>query len=171
MMTRNKESRRMNQVSTLQTVEHETTDQPRHQSFVSRLVSSFVSTLVWAFLLALVIGASIAALWTVIPTEMLEWGSSQMNLIGYVSHCNFAPASTGILAIAALFGVFLINRLDLRRDIGFAMLVGMGLGGISSIIGDIGGEIFLSSLIGMSMGIGIGVVLGLFLGILRKEVY
>lgn len=159
----------MNQTSTLESIEHETKEQPRHQSFVRRFASAFVSTLMWSFLLALVIGSSVAAVWTVIPTEMLDWGSSKVNLIGYVSHCSFTPVSTITLVIAALVGVLLIYKLDLRNNIGFGMLAGMGIGGVIGVARGIGGEIFLSSFIGMGMGIGIGVVLGLLIGILQQE--
>ncbi|MFX1473383.1 MAG: hypothetical protein ACFFBM_12820, partial [Promethearchaeota archaeon] len=44
--------------------------------------------LIWAFIIAAIVGSAAAALWTVIPTEMLEWGASSPNLLGYVSHCS-----------------------------------------------------------------------------------
>lgn len=121
--------------------------------------------LVWAFIMAAAIGSFAAAVWTVIPTEMLEWGASTPNLVGYVSHCSFAPVSTGILSIVSLVGILLSWKLKTGREIGIGVFIGTGGG----LVMGLAGGIDITMFIGMGSGVGVGVVLGILIGLLRRS--
>ena len=70
---------------------------------------------------------------------MLPWGSSKVNILGYASHCPFAPFSTGILLGLSAFGVFLVNKFELRTVTGYGIFTlgcaGLTLGMVSSGLG------------------------------------
>lgn len=121
-------------------------------------------SLVWAFLSAMIVGSLAAAIWTVIPTSLLSWGSSHVNLLGYVSHCTFAPFSTLILLATAIIGIFIVHRLKRGRIIGLGVFIGT-TGGL--LIGLIGG-IDIIMFMGMGAGVGVGIVLGILAGIIKK---
>ena len=119
--------------------------------------------LVWAFVSAMIIGSFAAGVWTLIPTALLPWGASYENLIGYVSHCPFAPASSLILISVALIGSFIAFRLKRGRNIG----IGVFLGTLGGLLVGLRGGIDIIMFIGMGTGVGVGVVLGLLIGIVK----
>jgi hypothetical protein len=135
-------------------------------SKVVRFVRIVGMALIWAFIIAAVIGSAAAALWTVIPTEMLEWGASRSNLLGYVSHCSFVPISTGILSVVSLLGILIAWKLKSGREIAKGVFIGAA-GGL--LVGVLGG-IDITMFIGMGAGIGFGVVLGILIGLFRRSV-
>ncbi len=135
----------------------------KYDSPVRRFFFVFIQTLVWAFVAAAVLGSLAAAIWTVIPTEMLDWGSSQVNLIGYVSHCNFVPLSTTILLVVAIIGLLLTIPLRSSRHIGAGVFAGSGVGLAFGMLG--GFDIIM--FIGMGSGIGIGILLGILIGMMK----
>ncbi|MFW9801668.1 MAG: hypothetical protein ACFFFC_03410 [Candidatus Thorarchaeota archaeon] len=122
--------------------------------------------LIWAFIIAAVVGSAAAALWTVIPTEMLEWGASRPNLLGYVSHCSFVPISTGILSVVSLLGILIAWKLKNGRVIASGVFIGTA-GGL--LVGMLGG-FDIAMFMGMGAGIGVGVVLGILIGLFRRPV-
>ncbi|MFW9925769.1 MAG: hypothetical protein ACFFDM_03265 [Candidatus Thorarchaeota archaeon] len=113
--------------------------------------------LVWAFISALIVGCIAAAIWTVIPTELLAWGAGVVNRMGYISHCSFAPFSTMTLLIAAAVGVGLAYRYRSGRRLG-KIVFGGTAGGL--IVGALIG-IDIVMFMGMGAGLGIGFVFGL----------
>ncbi|MFW9845723.1 MAG: hypothetical protein ACFFD6_03160 [Candidatus Thorarchaeota archaeon] len=121
--------------------------------------------LVWAFIMAATIGSFAAAIWTLIPTEMLEWGATTPNLIGYVSHCPFTPVSTSILLMVSVIGAVLAWKLTRGREIGLGVFIGTGGGLVVGLAGGIDITMFM----GMGSGVGIGVALGILIGILRRS--
>ncbi len=121
--------------------------------------------LIWAFVLSLALGSFAAGLWTLIPTELLAWGSNKLNFLGYVSHCSFAPISSTILFVASAIGVLLAYKITRGRTVGLGVFIGVG-GGL--VVGALGG-IDIVMFIGMGAGVGIGFVLGLFLGLFWKK--
>ncbi|UCH05650.1 MAG: hypothetical protein JSW05_05655 [Candidatus Thorarchaeota archaeon] len=122
--------------------------------------------LVWAFVLSLALGSFAAGVWTVIPTELLAWGSSKANLLGYISHCPFVPISSLTLFAASSIGIFLAYKLRKReRVVGLGLLLGMA-GGMA--IGLLGG-IDIGMFMGMGAGVGVGIALSPILGILLKR--
>ncbi|KXH75904.1 MAG: hypothetical protein AM326_08315 [Candidatus Thorarchaeota archaeon SMTZ-45] len=121
-------------------------------------------SLVWAFLSAMTVGSFAAAIWTVIPTSLLSWGANRVNLIGYVSHCSFAPISTLTLFATTLIGIFFVHRLKRGRNIGLGVFIGT-TGGL--LIGLLGG-VDIIMFIGMGTGVGFGVVLGILVGIFKQ---
>lgn len=120
-------------------------------------------SLVWAFLSAMVVGSFAAAIWSVIPTSLLSWGADNANLIGYVSHCSFAPASTLILLTTTAIGIFLAHRLRRGRVIGLSVLVGTTGGLLIGLLNGIDIVMFM----GMGAGVAVGIVLGFIVGIIK----
>ena len=154
----------MSEVKAIQ-IEKKGTTEARQPSGLKRVLQVIGLSFVWAFLSAAMVGAFAAAIWTAIPTEMLQWGANKVNLIGYVSHCSYAPISTLILFSVAAVGVVISLRLKRGRDIGLMVFAGTA-GGL--MIGLIGG-IDITMYIGMGAGIGVGVLLGLVIGLTRKK--
>ena len=144
--------------------ERKGTKEARQPSGLKRVLQVFGLSLVWAFLSAAVVGALAAAIWTAIPTEMLQWGANEVNLIGYVSHCSYAPISTLILLSVSVIGAVIAFKLKRGRTIGLVVFAGTA-GGL--MIGLLGG-IDITMYIGMGAGIGVGVLLGLVIGLVRK---
>ncbi|MHA2177496.1 MAG: hypothetical protein ACXAAK_04010 [Candidatus Thorarchaeota archaeon] len=151
-------------MSIVDTIQIENQDATPTISGLRKIINVISLTLVWAFLSALIVGSYAAAMWTVIPTDLLQWGAGKMNLIGYVSHCSFVPISTLTLVGAASIGVLLAYKLRRGRTIGkwvFVMTVaGLGIGLLFGI------DIVM--FIGMGAGVGIGTLLGLIIGIVRN---
>jgi len=133
---------------------------------IKRLARLLVYALVWAFVLSLAIGSFAAGVWTVIPTELLAWGSSKANLLGYVSHCPFVPISSITLFVASSIGLFIAYKLR-RRERMTAIGVLLGVAG-GMAIGLLGG-IDIGMFMGMGAGVGVGIVLGPILGILLEK--
>jgi hypothetical protein len=99
-----------------------------------------------------------------IPTELLAWGASSLNLLGYVSHCSFAPLSTSILSAVSVTGILMAWKLKRGREIAKGVLIGTAGGLLLGLLGGIDIVMF----IGMGAGIGVGVVLGILIGLLRR---
>jgi small-conductance mechanosensitive channel len=130
-----------------------------------RLITIVGLALVWAFIMAAIVGSLAAAIWTIIPTEILEWGASEPNLLGYISHCSFVPLSTFILSIVSLVGIMISWKLKKGREIAKGVFVGTA-GGL--LVGASAG-IDIAMFIGMGAGIGVGVVLGILMGLFRRQ--
>lgn len=140
--------------------------QETHQtSEVKRIFTVLGLTLVWAFFSALAIGCLAAAIWTAIPTALLPWGASSTNLLGYVSHCSYAPISTFVLSSTSLVGFGRSYKLKSGRAIGKVVYAGTTGGLLLGLLGGIDVVMF----IGMGIGVGIGTVLGFIIGIFRQE--
>lgn len=130
-----------------------------------RIITVLGLALVWAFIMAAVLGSAAAAIWTIIPTEVLEWGASRPNLLGYISHCSFVPVSTSILSIVSLVGILIGWKLKKGREVAKGVFVGTA-GGL--LVGASAG-IDITMFIGMGAGVGIGVVLGILMGLFRRS--
>ncbi|MFW9955606.1 MAG: hypothetical protein ACFFD3_13745, partial [Candidatus Thorarchaeota archaeon] len=102
---------------------YEEKETKKETSGLRRFFSVLAIAAGWTFLSSLVIGCLSAGIWTVIPTELLAWGSSKVNLIGYVSHCPFVPVSTFSLLGAAGVGILLIVRMPLRNPVGLVVFM------------------------------------------------
>ena len=144
--------------------ENKGTTEARQPSGFMRVLQLIGLSVVWAFLSAAVVGSLAAAIWTAIPTEMLQWGADEVNLIGYVSHCSYTPISTLILLSISTVGAAISYKLKRGRTIGLVVFAGT-FGGL--MIGLLGG-IDVAMYIGMGAGIGVGVLLGLAIGLVRK---
>ncbi|MFW9793928.1 MAG: hypothetical protein ACFFEE_06495 [Candidatus Thorarchaeota archaeon] len=153
----------MSKIDTIQIENQADTSTPRLGG-LRKIVRVIGLTLVWAFLSALIVGSYSAAVWTVIPTELLEWGAGRINLIGYVSHCSFVPISTLFLVSAASIGVLIAFKLRRGRTIGKWVFVMTATGlGIGLLFG-----IDIVMFMGMGVGVGLGILLGLVIGIFRS---
>jgi hypothetical protein len=154
----------MSKVDTIQ-IENQVDVSTPIPSTLRKIVRVFGLTIVWAFLSALIVGSYAAAVWTIIPTELLQWGAGKMNLIGYVSHCSFVPISTLTLVVAASIGVLIAFKLRRGRMIGkwILMMTVIGLG-IGLMFG-----IDIVMFMGMGAGVGVGTLLGLIAGIVGKS--
>jgi hypothetical protein len=150
---------------TIQKEKDETQELKGSSSGLRRFLKVAGYALIWAFVVSLALGSFAAGLWTLIPTELLAWGSSKLNILGYVSHCPFAPFSSTILFVASAIGVLLAYKISKGRTIGLGVFMGVGVG---LAIGALGG-IDIVMFIGMGAGVGIGFVLGLFLGLFREK--
>ncbi len=106
----------------------------------------------WVYIASFIVGGITAGIWTLIPTTLLPWGASHMNLIGYISHCTFAPISSSLLFGLALFGV---SRARKRTDMKYNGLIVIGFGVTGVIIGVVD-TISTSMLILGLFGIGLG---------------
>lgn len=135
-------------------------------SGIMRFITTLGLALVWAFIIAAIVGSSAAAIWTLIPTELLAWGSSTSNLLGYVSHCSFAPFSTAILSVVSMVGLLVGWKIKRGRDIAKGVFIGTAGGLLVGLLGGIDIVMF----IGMGAGIGVGVVLGILIGLFRRPV-
>jgi hypothetical protein len=153
----------MSEIKTIQTEKKRTTE-ARQPSGLKRALQVIGLSVIWAFLSAAVVGSLAAAIWTVIPTEMLQWGANEVNLIGYVSHCSYTPISTLMLLSISIVGAVISYKLKRGRTIGLVVFAGTS-GGL--MIGLLGG-IDVAMYIGMGAGLGVGVLLGLAIGLVRK---
>ena len=145
----------------LKTSEKQTNSTNFERNFVSVLKLSVD----WGIISALIIGCFAAGIWTLIPTGFLPWGSSEVNLIGYISHCSYAPISSLALIGISLVGVFLATKIKQRNPIGYMMLS-------VTTLGIIAGAIVNGIDTGMFIVGGVAIVLGMILGIillLRRE--
>jgi hypothetical protein len=129
------------------------------------ILTIFGLALIWAFIMAAILGSLAAGIWTLIPTELLPWGATNPNLMGYVSHCSFAPTSSLILFAVSSVGVLLSLRITKGREIGLGVFIGTA-GGL--LIGLMGG-MDITMFIGMGAGVGVGVVLGILIGLSRRS--
>ncbi len=134
-------------------------------SIIKRILSATWNSFAWGFISALFIGCLAAGIWTIIPTALLPWGSSELNLIGYVSHCSYAPVSTSILLGASLIGAILIAKKGGRKPVGYTVF---GITGTATLAGSIGG-LDVSTFIAMGSAVGVAIVLGIFIGILYRR--
>ncbi|MBD3407520.1 MAG: hypothetical protein GF411_15495 [Candidatus Lokiarchaeota archaeon] len=155
--------------SLVDTIKEEEPTTPRKsksgKSFLSEFVSSLFATILWAIFVSMMIGSTIAGVWTIIPTELLTWGSSDMNLMGYVSHCNFAPISTGILLACSFIGAILVWKFGDNRQIGLIVTSCIILGIVVGLLRGLSSAIFLGMLIGMGTGVGISIPMGILTGL------
>ncbi len=148
-------------------IQHEKEEEieARQPSGLKRVLTVVGLTMVWTFISAGFVGALAAAIWTVIPTELLPWGATTVNLIGYVSHCSYAPVSTLILlSIVSVMSIF-AYKLKRGRTIGLVVFIGTTAG---LLIGLLGG-IDITMFVGMGAGVGAGVFLGLVVGLVRRK--
>ncbi len=152
----------MSKSNTIQLEKQDNIETPPTGGF-KRILTVVGLTLFWAFLSALAIGSLAAAIWTVIPTALLPWGANVPNLLGYVSHCSYAPISTLVLLSMMTVGFGSSYKLKSGRIIGRVVYTGT-VGGL--LIGLLGG-VDITMFIGMGAGVGVGVVLGLIAGIFR----
>jgi len=153
----------MSKTDTIQ-FEKQEYSEARQSGGIKRFFIILGLSLVWAFLSAMIVGSLAAAIWTVIPTSLLSWGSNQVNLLGYVSHCTFTPFSTLILLATTIIGIFIVHRLKRGRIIGLGVFIGT-TGGL--LIGLIGGMDIIMFM-GMGIGVGVGIVLGILAGMIRS---
>ncbi|MFX0209387.1 MAG: hypothetical protein ACFFDT_25610 [Candidatus Hodarchaeota archaeon] len=122
-------------------------------------------SLSWGFISALVVGGFAAGLWTLIPTRFLTWGSSKVNLIGYVSHCPFVPFSTLLLMGCALIGVILTLKMKGKNPIGITVFIFGLLGLFFGMINGIDVDMFITG----GYGIGTGMFLSLLMDLRIKN--
>ncbi len=132
-----------------------------NRSIVRRILSSTWNSFVWGFLSALMIGCLAAGIWTILPTAWLPWGASKMNLIGYISHCSYAPISTSILLVSSLIGFFLFYKKGGKNPVGYSVLGITVVGLVAGLIGGFG----IATFIGMGIAVGVAIVLGIFIGL------
>lgn len=139
--------------------------QNKTSNFGRNFVSALKLSVEWGIIAALVVGCLAAGIWTLIPTNLLPWGSGEVNLIGYASHCSFAPISSLALIGASLIGVALAIRVEQRNPIGYMMLSITTLGIIAgAILNGIDTSMFIIG----GVAILIGMILGIIL-LLRSE--
>ncbi len=152
----------MNETETILLVNQEKTE-ARQAHGLMRFLNVLGLALVWAFIFAGIVGSLVAAVWTVIPTEMLDWGASTANLIGYVSHCSYVPIST--ITLFTVTGVMsvLAHKLKRGRSIALGVLVGTVSGLLIGLLGGVGVTMF----IGMGSGVGVGTILGIIIGMIK----
>ncbi|MHA1984575.1 MAG: hypothetical protein ACW967_09490 [Candidatus Hodarchaeales archaeon] len=127
---------------------------------------SLKHSLSWGLLSAIVLGSFFAGVWTFIPTEMLSWGSSKTNFLGYASHCPFSPISSFLLFGICLGGIIKVQKMSLRNPYGY-FTFSFGLSGI--FVGIISTGIDFSMLIFGAFGIVVGMTLGIIFGLIRMN--
>ncbi|MFW9958783.1 MAG: hypothetical protein ACFFCT_11990 [Candidatus Odinarchaeota archaeon] len=153
----------MSKTDTIQ-LENQEYDDARQIGGIKKFFIILGLSLVWAFLSAMVVGSFAAAIWTVIPTSLLSWGADNVNLIGYVSHCSFAPISTLILLTTTVIGIFLVHRLRGSRTIGLSVFLATTGGLFIGLRNGVDIVMFM----GMGAGVGVGIVLGIIAGMIRQ---
>ena len=114
---------------------------------------------------AIILGSLFAGIWTIIPSNILPWGSSKINILGYASHCPFAPFSSLILFGICVYGIKSVNKLGLNTSTGY-MIFSFGIIGI--FLGIMNSGIGFSMLIYGTIAITIGVVSTVVIGLLWR---
>ena len=127
---------------------------------VRSFFTSLMYSVTWGFLSALVVGCLLAGIWTVIPTALLPWGAHEVNLIGYISHCSYAPISTLILVGASVIGIFLSTRIRGRELLGPIVYAATIIGAASGAA--VGFDVVM--FIYMGIGVGVGILFGILVG-------
>jgi hypothetical protein len=150
----------MSNTETIQLEKQET----QQTSVVRRALTVLGISLAWGFLAALAIGCLAAAIWTAIPTALLPWGASTINLVGYVSHCPYTPISTFVLSSTSIVGFTRSYKMRTGRTIGKVVYMGTAGGLLLGLLGGIDIVMF----IGMGSGVGIGIVLGFIIGLFKQ---
>jgi hypothetical protein len=142
-------------------------EQPNEQTESSSGVKKFFvllgHSLIWVFLAALVFGALAAGVWTLIPTDLLSWGSSKVNLIGYVSHCSYTPYSSLILFVASFIGIMFSMKMKNRYPVGLIVFLGTALGIGAGLINGIDITMYITMGIGLGIGVVAAILVGLFM--------
>lgn len=78
---------------------------------MQKIIKLLLKLFVLLILLAGAIASAVSVIWTVIPDS----SASKESVLGYKSHCSFAPISTIILAfIAVIFSYILIRTRFLK---------------------------------------------------------
>ncbi len=131
----------------------------------NRFISVMRTSLKYGILTLLIIDGLLTGVWTMLPTALLPWGASKSNLIGYISHCSFAPVSTLLLLGVSVAGILLLIRIKKLNPIGYTVMAIGILGMVFGIIKGISIQTFMLS----SIGIGVGIVAGMIIGLLKKE--
>lgn len=139
--------------------------QTKTSNFGRNFVSALKLSVEWGIIAALIVGCLAAGIWTLIPTAFLPWGSAEVNLIGYASHCPFAPISSLSLIGMSLIGVVLSFKIRQRNPIGYMII---SLAALGILMGAIVNGIDTGMLIIGGVAIGFGIILGIFL-LLRSE--
>jgi len=116
-------------------------------------VSAVKLSVGWGIVTALIIGCFVAGLWTLMPTSLLPWGSHKFNLIGYVSHCSFAPLSSLALFGGSLVGIVLAVRMRERNPVGYITISFALLGMLIGMWNGFDTDIFIFG--GLSIGLSI----------------
>ena len=62
-------------------------------------------------IIAMIIGNLFSAVITILPADIVGFGSQKLSFLGYVAHCSFAPWSTLISLALTGLGVFFFLRL------------------------------------------------------------
>jgi hypothetical protein len=61
--------------------------------------------------IAMIIGNLFSAVITILPAEVVGFGSTKVSYLGYVAHCSFAPWSTLISLALVGLGIYFLIRL------------------------------------------------------------
>ena len=88
-------------------------------------------------ILALILGNLFSAIITILPADLVGFGSTKTSILGYVAHCSFVPWSTIISLGFVALGVFLLIRLIKylkSNEITFVKFLYMNVGVIVSIL-------------------------------------
>jgi len=59
----------------------------------------------------MIAGNLFSAIITILPAEIVGFGSTELSILGYVAHCSFAPWSTIISLVFTGLGIFLLIKL------------------------------------------------------------
>ena len=126
----------------------------------------FKLSLNWGFNALLVTATLVAGVWTLLPTAILPWGAHKTNLIGYISHCSFAPVSSIILLGGAAFGIYRAFKKKGRNPVGYIIFPAAI---IATLIGIFTMGIDLNLLFVTGLGIGGGVVVVMVVELIKRK--
>ncbi|MGY5853051.1 MAG: hypothetical protein RTU92_05745 [Candidatus Thorarchaeota archaeon] len=143
----------------------ETQNETAPVSGVRRLFRILGFALIWGIIQAATLSSLIAAVWTVIPTDMLTWGADKSNLIGYVSHCSYTPVSTSILMVMFTVGMLITYKMKSRSEVGLRVSLGILLGIVVSSVREVS---MLTLFVGLGLGVGIGILIAVIFGMARR---
>ena len=144
-------------------------EREKPESFLGSFLRVLISTLLWSIALISIMSSLTAAIWTLIPTELLDWGSQRVNIIGYVSHCNYAPISTMILFSISIIFVPFVVRLIGKYGINYGAIAGIIIGLLIGIGSGLGQGRFVAVFVGLGIGVGTGILLGIISGLMRRK--
>jgi hypothetical protein len=80
------------------------------KNVLKKSIKIFLASLYATIIIAMIAGGISAGIMTLLPPEDFGWSVSNLNYLGYMSICAFAPFSTLMLFAMALIGFILLVK-------------------------------------------------------------
>lgn len=121
--------------------------------------SLFRQSIKWVFVSCITLWSFAAGIWTLLPTAILPWGASKVNMMGYISHCSFAPVSTIGLFIITIIGLVKAIKIMNKNPLSYIILAAVSIGVLVGMIVNIDTGMFLGAFVAAIVGVVITLLL------------